>query len=187
MTTKTKKQTPSPSTLKVCFLRNWHEIPHTSLAGYWLVSQAVQNPHERLIATYANLIQQRSLFHHIDMTDIQTVVDGLDQGLPIETVDRVTSLLGVNRASLSRVLDISPRTLSRRNTLRSSASERLLRVSTLFQKALEVLGETNEAQRWFTTPKKALGGKTPFEFSETDVGAREVEDLLGRIEYGVYA
>jgi putative toxin-antitoxin system antitoxin component (TIGR02293 family) len=63
----------------------------------------------------------------------------------------------------------------------------LFRLSALFQKALEVLGEPEEAKRWFTTPKKALGGKTPMEFSETDVGAREVEDLLGRIEYGVYA
>ena len=88
---------------------------------------------------------------------------------------------------LSRILDVSPRTLSRRQTLKPAASERLFRVSGLFQKALEVLGDRNEAQRWFTTPKKALGGSTPFEYSETEVGAREVEDLLGRIEYGVYS
>jgi len=32
-----------------------------------------------------------------------------------------------------------------------------------------------------------LGGETPLEYAETEVGAREVEDLLGRIEYGVYS
>ena len=95
--------------------------------------------------------------------------------------------MGLNRQSMSQVLDVSQRTLSRRHTLETATSERLFRVVALFQKALQVLGERDEARRWFTTAKKALGGKTPLEFSETEVGAREVEDLLGRIEYGVYA
>ena len=32
-----------------------------------------------------------------------------------------------------------------------------------------------------------LGGAIPLEYAETEVGAREVENLLGRIEYGVYS
>ena len=95
--------------------------------------------------------------------------------------------MGVNRRDLSHVLDISPSALSRSNTLKASVSERVFRISALFQKTLEVVGDKQEARHWFTTPKKALGGKTPFEYAGTEVGAREVEDLLGRIEYGVYA
>jgi putative toxin-antitoxin system antitoxin component (TIGR02293 family) len=187
MTAKTKEPASSPSAIRVFFSSDWKDIPHKSLGGNWIVSKMAQNTQERWIATYANLACQRALFRHIGTTSIQTVIDGLDRGLPTGAVDRVTSLIGINRSALSQVLDISPRTLSRRHTLKASASERLFRVSALFQKALEVIGEKDEAQRWFTTPKKALGGRTPFEFSETDVGAREVEDLLGRIEYGVYA
>ena len=33
--------------------------------------------------------------------------------------------------------------------------------------------------------KRALGGATPLGFARTEPGVREVEDLLGRIEYGI--
>ncbi len=174
-------------TLKVIFTSNWDEIKRKSLSNSWIVFTLLENPHERWIATYANLIEKRSLFHHISTTDIKTVIKGLDHGLPTKTIDRVVDLIGVTRADLSQIIDVSPRTLSRRETLKATASERLFRVSALFQKTLEVLEDKKEAQRWFTTPKKALGGKTPLAFSETEVGAREVEDFIGRVEYGVYA
>ncbi len=32
----------------------------------------------------------------------------------------------------------------------------------------------------------ALAGRKPIEFARTEVGAREVEDLIGRLEYGVF-
>jgi putative toxin-antitoxin system antitoxin component (TIGR02293 family) len=40
---------------------------------------------------------------------------------------------------------------------------------------------------WLKSPQKALGGKTPLEYSDTEPGAREVEDLLGRLEHGVFS
>ena len=42
-------------------------------------------------------------------------------------------------------------------------------------------------RRWLASPQVGLGGAIPLEFAETEVGAREVENLLGRIEYGVYS
>jgi putative toxin-antitoxin system antitoxin component (TIGR02293 family) len=174
-------------TVKVLFLSDWKELGHRSLAGHWIVLRQEDNPQERLIATYANLVGRKDLIRGIGKASIQTIITAIAAGLPTESVDKVKDLIGVNRGMLSRILNVSPRTLSRRQTLKPAASERLFRVSGLFQKALEVLGDRSEAQRWFTTPKKALGGSTPFEYSETEVGAGEVGDLLGRIEYGVYS
>ncbi|PKN17713.1 MAG: hypothetical protein CVU71_14885 [Deltaproteobacteria bacterium HGW-Deltaproteobacteria-6] len=57
----------------------------------------------------------------------------------------------------------------------------------LLQRAVEVLGDEEKAKRWLSSPQKTLGGKTPLEYSESDVNAQEVEDLLGRIEWGVYS
>jgi uncharacterized protein (DUF2384 family) len=37
------------------------------------------------------------------------------------------------------------------------------------------------------SPQIGLGGAVPLAYAETELGAREVEDLLGRIEYGVYS
>lgn len=187
MSTTIKKIKGISSVLNVLYMSDWAQIRRKSIQDNWIVVTTTNNSQERWIVTYANLIGQRKLLHEISTTNIQTIIDGLSRGLPTNAIDKVTDLIGINKGALSKILDVSPRTLSRRDTLKSSASERLLRVSALFQQTLEVIGERKEAQRWFTEPKKALGGKTPFELSETDVGAREVEDLLGRIEYGVYA
>jgi uncharacterized protein (DUF2384 family) len=39
----------------------------------------------------------------------------------------------------------------------------------------------------FEKIQKGLGGKTPLEYADTEPGAREVEDLLGRLEHGVFS
>ena len=42
------------------------------------------------------------------------------------------------------------------------------------------------AQAWFNSPQLALGGKTPLDYADTELGAREVENLLNRIGHGVF-
>jgi putative toxin-antitoxin system antitoxin component (TIGR02293 family) len=54
-------------------------------------------------------------------------------------------------------------------------------------KAVEVLESVEGARRWLNAPQVGLGGAVPLEYAESELGAREVEDLLGRIEYGVYS
>ena len=44
----------------------------------------------------------------------------------------------------------------------------------------------DDGRRWLRSPALGLGGAVPLEF-KTEVGAREVENLLGRIEHGVYS
>ncbi|MGD9124244.1 MAG: MbcA/ParS/Xre antitoxin family protein, partial [Desulfarculaceae bacterium] len=57
----------------------------------------------------------------------------------------------------------------------------------LFAFAAEVLEGSDQAKKWLISPQVGLGGRVPLEFLETEVGTREVEALLGRIEYGVLA
>ena len=65
-------------------------------------------------------------------------------------------------------------------------SERLLRLGTVFEQAVELFeGDRAAALRWLTAPRKALEGKTPLAYARTELGAREVEDLIGRLEHGV--
>ena len=66
-------------------------------------------------------------------------------------------------------------------------TDRLLRFARLFGLAVDVLDSAEAAQKWLKTPARALEFASPLEFAETEVGAREVENLLGRIEYGVYS
>jgi putative toxin-antitoxin system antitoxin component (TIGR02293 family) len=50
-----------------------------------------------------------------------------------------------------------------------------------------VLGSTDKAARWLHTENRALGGQTPLALLDTDLGTRQVEEVLGRIEHGVFS
>ena len=66
-------------------------------------------------------------------------------------------------------------------------SERVLRFARLMGKAINVFGSENNAREWLNKAQFGLGGAVPLDYAETEIGAREVENLLGRIEYGVYS
>jgi putative toxin-antitoxin system antitoxin component (TIGR02293 family) len=53
--------------------------------------------------------------------------------------------------------------------------------------AEDILGSRDAASRWMQESNRSLGGETPLDYAETEVGAREVEDLLGRISHGIAA
>ncbi|CAN5591008.1 hypothetical protein BH24ACI3_BH24ACI3_04140 [soil metagenome] len=86
---------------------------------------------------------------------------------------------------------ISPRTLSRRRVekkLSPAESDRLVSVSRLLSLSIDLFeGDIPGAIRWFTRPNRALGRIAPLEASTTEVGAREVENLIGRLEHGVFS
>lgn len=94
-------------------------------------------------------------------------------------------------AALAALTQISERTLARRKEqgrLEPDESDRLLRASRMYGRALELFeGEATAASHWLATPQPALGGMVPLEFAKTDVGAQEVERLVGRLEYGIPA
>lgn len=114
--------------------------------------------------------------------------DALKQGVPREAFESIRGDLGVSTEELAEILGIPTRTLARRtDRFKPDESERLLRVGSVVQKAVDVLEDRLAARRWMTQPKRALGGLTPLRCCDTEVGAREVEALLGRIEHGVFS
>jgi putative toxin-antitoxin system antitoxin component (TIGR02293 family) len=116
------------------------------------------------------------------------VIEAVAQGLEVSAFERVAAALGVTEKRLAELLRIKPSTLARRKRigrLSSEESERLYRMAFLVERAVQVLGSLDGAQRWLTMDKRALGGVSPLVFAKTEPGAREVEDLLGRIEYGI--
>ena len=86
---------------------------------------------------------------------------------------------------------MKPRTLDRRKReghLLPEESDRLLRVSRVFGKALELFeGDPKSAREWLSAPQTALGGAVPLDMARTDIGALEVEALAGRLEHGVFS
>jgi putative toxin-antitoxin system antitoxin component (TIGR02293 family) len=88
------------------------------------------------------------------------------------------------------LLRLTPRTLQRRlehGQLEMNESERVWELARLMSRAVEVLESDAGAVQWLQSPIQALGWKTPLTLAQTAVGLREVENVLGRIEHGVFS
>ena len=111
------------------------------------------------------------------------------KGLPYHALIVLLEQLAVAPKQLYDVLGISSRTLARRKAGHFTAveSDRLYRVFRTMAQTQETLGDKDKARRWLTQPNRALGGEVPLSLLDTDVGARRVEEVLLRIEHGMYS
>jgi putative toxin-antitoxin system antitoxin component (TIGR02293 family) len=114
----------------------------------------------------------------------------IETGFPQISLERVKSALDLNDIQVSSTLGISQKTMGRirkdpARRLPPSLSDRLYRIARLIALAIEVLEDGEEARKWLRRPQIGLNNKIPLELMNTEAGAREVEDLLGRIEHGV--
>lgn len=118
-----------------------------------------------------------------------TLLKDIYQGLPFAELEALQVSLEVPLEKLAAMLGISKATLHRRKAsgrLDLAESDRVVRYARLMGLATQVLESPENARLWLSMPKKGLGGAVPLQYAETEFGARQVEDLLGRIEYGVY-
>ncbi len=123
--------------------------------------------------------------------NVANLVKVLEAGLPVTELDDLRASLDVPVERLAPMLGISKATFHRRkganSKLKPAVSDRVVRYARLLGKAAKVLGNPEDAKRWLNSPQFGLGGAAPLDYAKTEVGAREVENLLGRIEYGVYS
>jgi len=126
----------------------------------------------------------------IDTVDNLKLAKKVESGLPFDVFERVGRISGLPLDSLRTAVRIAPRTLTRRrqeNRLSPEESDRLVSVSRLLSLAIELFeGDVHTGLVWFTSKNRALGGISPLEAASTEVGSREVEMLVGRLEHGVF-
>ena len=120
------------------------------------------------------------------------LADAIEAGLPRQVADHLRQRLDWSENELANGLGISSRTLQRMGggagaRLTVAQSDRLVRLAHIVGFAEEVFEDGARAHRWLKEPQRALGNRTPLALLATEAGAREVEDLLGRIEYGVFS
>jgi putative toxin-antitoxin system antitoxin component (TIGR02293 family) len=113
----------------------------------------------------------------------------IKKGLPLKTFEQLCKNLAIPEKDLARVLKIPLSTLARRKKsgqLSFEESERVFRIARLFDKAVDVFSDAGLARKWLKEPAWALGDAQPLEYADTELGSKEVEELLGRIEHGVF-
>ncbi|HEX8464026.1 MAG TPA: antitoxin Xre/MbcA/ParS toxin-binding domain-containing protein [Abditibacterium sp.] len=119
------------------------------------------------------------------------LMNRVETGLPFSAFEALQRAIGVPATQLAAAIVLPPSTLARNKKsgrLGAAPSERLVRLARLTDAAIALFeGDEEKARRWMKTSRAVLNGKTPLELAATELGAREVENLIWRLEDGVFS
>ncbi len=122
--------------------------------------------------------------------DAASLLKNLQRGLPFRAFERLSRSVGLSTEDLRQLVDIPRRTLARRRSegrFSVDESDRLVRSARLFGKALALFeGDRVAAMSFLRAPQPALAGAIPLEIARTELGGREVEAMIHRLEHGVF-
>lgn len=128
--------------------------------------------------------------HKLRSTHPTELVRRIQKGLPFSEVQALRKQLDLPLDDLASKLSISRATLHRRKNagrLSPDESDKVMRFSRLLEHAASVFGNVERGRAWLKFPQYGLGGAVPLDYAKTEIGAREVDNLLGRIDYDVYS
>jgi putative toxin-antitoxin system antitoxin component (TIGR02293 family) len=115
--------------------------------------------------------------------------DLVHEGLPFEFLERIASVLQMQRVDISTAICVSPSTMARRakaGRFNAIESDRLVALIAVFENALTLYeDDVAAAKDWMSTPVRGLGSKRPLDMMRTSVETEAVIDLIGRLERAV--
>jgi len=107
-----------------------------------------------------------------------------------ESIKEVVKRFDLDKTDVKQLFGISESTQFRYEKqnpiLKDAVADRLQRFNRIANLALELFEDEAETKRWLSTPKTALSGETPLVALATDAGAKKVEAMLYRAEYGMF-
>lgn len=116
------------------------------------------------------------------------LVATVEHGLPFRSLYRISEMLAPDDASFKYRI-VPKASLARRkhaNRLSASQSAVVARLAGIWAQAMAVWQDESDARDFLIRPHQLLGGKRPLELAiANEIGARLVEELLGRIQSGV--
>ena len=112
-------------------------------------------------------------------------------GIPLNLEGFGMSECSLADDELAKLINIPPRTYARRVAdkarLKLHEGERAARLMRIFDRAKQLFVTEENVRKWLHAELPALGWRTPIDYAQTEPGAREVENLIGRIEHGVFS
>ena len=121
------------------------------------------------------------------IANVDELRETVKAGLPYASLEALMSKFGLDRQEVAAALHLSQRTIARRKKeqrLQTDESDRLLRLARVSAQATGTLGSEDKAAQWLRRPNRALGNQSLLDIIDTDIGAKQVEEVLGRIEHG---
>lgn len=119
------------------------------------------------------------------------VIDAGAAGLTKASVDELAAHLGLTRKAMAEdILDVSVKTLERRRPgekLDKKISSHALEIARVMEHAFEVFEDEERVRLWLNRENRALKGRKPIALFDTLTGINLVNNILTRIEEGVYS
>ncbi|MDB5786352.1 antitoxin Xre/MbcA/ParS toxin-binding domain-containing protein [Caballeronia mineralivorans] len=157
------------------------------------IDTAIATPYRRAAAELdAFTVLNASVIRKVaDMTPLQAH-DIVTLGLPVTLArEMIDTYEFVGRDAVLQAIGISERTLQRGKDgdrlLDSNATDRLIRLASITERAIDVLGSKEAADQWLSAPAIGLDQRRPIDLLQSSEGADLVKTLLTRMDYGVYA
>ena len=152
----------------------------------------------KISSEYLKLLRKRRqglhpyvVFLGLRSYETRSLLKRIQGGFSYSTFERLKKNIDLSTQELAELVQISLRTLNRRKTqgkLEPDESDRLVRLSRILGKTLELFeGDFEAARHWLSREQIGLGGARPLDLVKSEVGAREVEALIGRLEHGVFS
>ncbi len=134
---------------------------------------------------------QKIHYDSIDDRDILFLIKKSREGIKYAAFNNLQKDIPLKSEEWSRILHLSERTLQRYKKEKIDFSpiysERIIEVQLLFNKGIEVFGNTENFHNWLNSKSIALGGINPVSLLDNTFGIMMLKDELTRIEHGVLA
>ena len=119
------------------------------------------------------------------------LIRGSREGVVRSFVDQVSQMVGLTDNEMAYILGMTPRNLHRilsDKRLSTDASERLLLLRNILIHALDTFeGKRTVVLSWLRTVIPELNDQSPLTLMDTVTGFSLVDDVLGRLDYGLPA
>lgn len=114
-----------------------------------------------------------------------------NEGITKASLDALISHLGISKKAFSEnILDASVKTLERKKStdkLDKRTSSHIIEIAKVVEHAFEVFEDEEKVKGWLNAPNRALNGIKPIDLFYLPTGLGMVNDILGRIEHGVFS
>ena len=117
-------------------------------------------------------------------------IEMINNGISKKDLEYLKQKSGLDYDQLAEVLSVARATLINKKgneKFNQSLSEKIVSLADIYAYGFEVFEDEDRFNTWVFRPNQSLGGKAPYNFLGNQYGREEVKNLIGRIDYGVYA
>jgi len=135
------------------------------------------------------LLGGRHFMNHKPKTSLE-FYSAVRRGVPKLSIDSLAQVMNIPMTKMAILLNLSYKTLTRKNKvdlLDTPVSSHAFEIADTIAKGLGVFDEEDRLNRWLNKENRALNGAKPYDLLDTSTGIKLVNQILGRIEEGVYS